>query len=170
MEDFHELVLAKPSDVTQSYSVVAYISACSPIRFIARVCSGSARLGDRPPGVQKFPKSHSAHMLEDLPVGCHFQPFQIQLSRRPIMSQEKKERGLVFEFSTPKPEKKVRVEVVLEPALRQLARRKAARNKGGFLPCGVRRCKHCVRPWHKGSGGQFPCLSTSQRRAIRKCC
>jgi len=43
------------------------------------------------------------------------------------MSQEKKERGLVFEFIAPKPEKKVRVEVVLEPALRQM----------GTAPCPV---------------------------------
>ena len=124
------LVPAQPTVVAQSYSVVAYISACSPIRFIARVCSRSARFGNRRHVVQKFRKSDSADMLEDLPVVFHSQPFQIQLSRRPVMSQEKKERGLVFEFIAPKPEKKVRVEVVLEPALRQM----------GTAPCPV--CQH----------------------------
>jgi len=43
------------------------------------------------------------------------------------MSQEKKEQGLVFAFIDPKPEKKVKVEVMLEPALRQL----------GTAPCPV---------------------------------
>lgn len=43
------------------------------------------------------------------------------------MSQEKKEWGLVFEFIDPKPEKKVWVEVKLEPALRQM----------GTAPCPV---------------------------------
>jgi hypothetical protein len=66
-------------------------------------------------------------MLAGVLVGFHFQTFQIQLSRRPSMSQEKKKTGLVFEFIDPKPEKKVKVEVMLEPALRQL----------GTAPCPV---------------------------------
>jgi len=46
------------------------------------------------------------------------------------MSQEKKERGLVFELIAPKPEKRLKVEVLLEPALRQM----------GTAPCPV--CQH----------------------------
>jgi len=127
MEDFHALVSAKPSEVTESHSIVRYVSVCCSIYFMARVCSRSVRFGNRRLAVQKPRKSHSADMLEDLPDNFHFQSFQIQLSRRPVMSQEKKERGLVFRFIAPKPEKKVRVEVVLEPALRQL----------GTAPCPV---------------------------------
>ena len=100
------LVSAEPSDVTQSYSVVVYISVCGPIRFIAWVCPRSACLGNRRHVAHKPWKSHYGDMLADRPVGFHFQPFQIQLSRRPIMSQEKKERGLVFEFVGPNPEKR----------------------------------------------------------------
>src|SRR5271169_677866 len=127
MEDFHVLVSTKPSGVTESHSIVGYISVCCSIHLMARVCSPSVRFSNRRHVVQKPRKSHSPDMLEDLPVVFHSQPFQIQLSRRPVMSQEKKERGLVFELIAPKPEKKVRVEVVLEPALRQM----------GTAPCPV---------------------------------
>jgi hypothetical protein len=65
-------------------------------------------------------------MVVAIPADFHFQPVEIQLSRRSIMSQEKKQ-GLVFEFIDPKPEKKVMVEVKLEPALRQM----------GTAPCPV---------------------------------
>lgn len=73
MEDFHVLVSPKPSDVTESYSSIAYISVRGSIRFIARVCSPSARLDNRRHVARRPWESHSGDMPAELPVPFHCQ-------------------------------------------------------------------------------------------------